>query len=268
MNKDTWRLIISEPASGAYNMAVDEAILESVVSQSSPPTMRFYSWSPPCLSLGYSQSSDIVDWESCSARGWVVVRRPTGGGAILHTDELTYSICVGQDEPRMAGTIIESYRRIAVGLVDGLQRLGLRDAESSALDEPYSASGPVCFDEPSHYEITYKGRKLVGSAQSRRLGGILQHGSIPLSGDITRILYALRNPGAADAERLRNRAVTLTDALGSEIDPSRIIEVLANSIAQSIEVELLVQELSTDEVERVDELIREKYGNGDWTLAR
>jgi len=109
----TWRLLLTPPAPGAWNMAVDEALLESAGRGESLPTLRLYAWAPPCLSLGQAQPFADVDMARLRARGWQAVRRLTGGRAILHTDELTYSVTAPPDEPRVAGTVLESYNRLA-----------------------------------------------------------------------------------------------------------------------------------------------------------
>lgn len=212
-----WRLIYDSPTNGSANMARDEAILAAVSAGDSPPTLRFYDWSPPCLSLGYGQKATDADTARLEAAGWQLVRRPTGGRAILHIDELTYSIAVPESHPIAAGGIVESYRRISAALLAGLQALGAQaDAQPRAAG--HRAAGPVCFEIASHYEITVGGRKLVGSAQVRRKGGVLQHGSIPLTGDVARICDALAYPDEVTREAakqtVRARATTLAAALG------------------------------------------------------
>ena len=112
-----WRLLKTGARDGATNMAIDEAILDAVTAGQSPPTLRFFGWTPPCLSLGYSQPAGDVDRAACAQRGWAIVRRQTGGQAILHVDELTYSVCAPLDEPRVVGGIVESYGRLAAGLL-------------------------------------------------------------------------------------------------------------------------------------------------------
>ena len=120
-----WRLLITPPARGAWNMAVDEAILEAVGRGGSLPTLRLYAWEPACLSLGYAQPLTDVDIPHLQARGWEMVRRPTGGRAVLHTDEITYSVIAPLNEPRVAGTVLESYSRLAAALVEALRLLSL-----------------------------------------------------------------------------------------------------------------------------------------------
>src|SRR5512133_3127465 len=113
MQLSQWRLIKTTPASGAWNMAVDEAILEAVGRRQALPTLRLYAWAPPCLSLGFAQPVRDVDQAALTRNGWELVRRPTGGRAILHTDELTYAVSAPPDEPRVAGSVLESYCRLA-----------------------------------------------------------------------------------------------------------------------------------------------------------
>ena len=122
---DVWRLLLTPPARGAWNMAVDEAILDHIGRGAAPPTLRLYAWEPACLSLGHAQPFADVDVARLRERGWEVVRRPTGGRAILHTDELTYSVIAPVDEPHVAGSILESYNRLAGALLQAVQALGL-----------------------------------------------------------------------------------------------------------------------------------------------
>ncbi len=211
-----WRLIYDSPTAGSTNMAVDMAILAAVGAGQAPPTLRLYAWSPPCLSLGYGQWAAEADFERAAARGWDVVRRPTGGRAILHTDELTYSVILPAGDDIAAGNVVESYRRISRALVAGLVKLGVQP-EADKQSDRIEAHGPVCFETASHYEITASGRKLIGSAQVRRKEGVLQHGSVPLYGDLGRIcdalVYASESQREAAKTQVRARAATLQDAL-------------------------------------------------------
>ena len=201
---------------GGGNMAIDCAIFEAVASNLQPPTLRLYGWHPFCLSLGYGQRARDADLDALADRGWDLVRRPTGGKAILHGDELTYSLCLPQDHPLASGDVVESYRRISAGLLRALQELGL-EAESERQNASLrpAAVGPVCFEIPSHYEISVAGRKLIGSAQMRRKGGLLQHGSIPLRGDLARVCdvlsFATEEARARQKVSLRERAATLAE---------------------------------------------------------
>jgi len=264
----TWRLIVDGEAGGATNMAVDTAIMTSVVEGASPPTLRFYAWSPPCLSLGRSQSASEVDSSACRAAGIDLVRRPTGGRAILHTDELTYSVALLQDDPRAAGGVMASYRRLSEGLLAGLRALGAEVGQATGQRKPAAELTPVCFETPSDYEITVGGRKLVGSAQWRGRGGVLQHGSLPLYGDLGRIVDYLT---FAEAEReqqrraVRERAATLQDALGRVAPVAEVVEALAAGFGQALQVTLERGELTERERALAADLRRERYTEPQWT---
>ncbi len=264
-----WRLMYDYPTDGQHNMAIDEAILTSVGAGNSPPTLRLYRWDPPCISLGYGQKAVDVDFERAALCDWDVVRRPTGGRAILHTDELTYSVALPVHEDLAAGSIIDSYRRISGALVVGLEMLGLTP-EADRRAERGIASGPVCFETPSHYEITFNGRKLVGSAQMRRQTGLLQHGSLPLCGDVTRLCDALVYPDETAREQakklVRARAITLEDALGQRIEWQSAADAITQGFASMFDIDFTVSVgLSEDEHILSEQLTAEVYGYDGWT---
>jgi lipoate-protein ligase A len=265
-----WRLIYDSPAAGRHNMAVDQAILEAVAAGQSPPTLRLYAWEPPCLSLGYGQRAGDVDFERTAAYGWDVVRRPTGGRAILHTDELTYSLCLPDTDELAAGSVVESYQRISAVLLAGLRQLGAQPQAEAQAER--AAVGPVCFETPSHYEITVDGRKLVGSAQARRGGGVLQHGSLPLVGDLGRICdglaYADEAARQAGKEAVRARAITLQEALGWPVTYEEVAEALMDGFAETFGVRFQYASLSPQEQARAEVLAGEVYGSEAWTRRR
>jgi lipoate-protein ligase A len=270
-------------------MAADEAILTSVAEGASRPTLRFYAWSPPCLSLGRNQPLADADIEACRAGGVDVVRRPTGGKAILHTDELTYSVALPQADPRATGDIVESYRRLSEGLLAGLRRLGAPAMQAAgqkgrpAGPLPPGAAGrtlpgfqapppapslltAVCFETPSEYEIVAGGRKLVGSAQWRARGGVLQHGTLPLRGDITRIVDCLAfSEAEREAQRgaLRARACTLEEALGRAVAFPDAALALAEGLAGALDLALVAGELTPGERSRALD-IRRRYADAVW----
>jgi lipoate-protein ligase A len=221
-------------------MAIDEAILEAVASGQAPPTLRLYGWEPPCLSLGHAQAMEVVDEKALAGAGWEVVRRPTGGRALLHADELTYSIAAPDSLPGLAGGVLPSYQHLSRGLLAGLQSLGLRpDTPALTVVGDADRRNPVCFEVPSAYEITVGGRKLVGSAQLRRRGALLQHGSLPLHGDLTRVIRVLRYPdeGARRqaAERLQRHATTLELALGRAVEFYETADALVEGFKAALE---------------------------------
>jgi len=240
-----WRLLIDmEPRTGAWNMALDEAIMDAVATGDALPTLRFFQWEPPCLSLGKRQPVEGIDLARCAANGVDVVRRATGGWAILHTDEFTYSVTCRADDPRVAGPILDAYRILSEGLIAGLHVLGLTATMRPARPEGTHNLSAACFEVPSAYEVTTGDRKLIGSAQTRLNGRVLQHGSLPLRGDIARVVDYLTFPDEATREtlatRLRQHAVTLGDALGREIGFAEVATAMEQGFAQALNLELSV----------------------------
>ncbi len=250
-------------------MAADQAIIEHIGRRAAIPTLRLYAWDPPCLSLGQGQPFADVDIVRLEERGWDVVRRPTGGRAILHTDEITYSIIAPADEPRVAGSILESYNRLSAALLEAVKALGLPVEIKEDTGPNREAPNPVCFEVPSAYEITVNGKKIIGSAQARRKEGVLQHGSLPLTGNLARITDVLAfsddSSRSEAAARLLSRATTVRAVLGHEVLWNDAAQALVWAFEAKLGLTLETGELSASELSRADELVREKYNHPDWT---
>jgi lipoate-protein ligase A len=268
--QSTWRLLHTPPATGCWNMAVDEAILEAAGCVVMPPTLRLYAWQPACLSLGYAQPIADVDRTRLNTLGWHLVRRPTGGRAILHTDELTYAVIAPANEPRLVGGVLESYQRLAQALLLALHLLNLPVTAQETYSTPGApkSANPICFEVPSNYEITANGKKLVGSAQARRREGILQHGSLPLHGDLTRITWVLKYPDESSREtaaaRLLERAATAESLLGYPLPWEHAAQAFSQAFSQVLNLNLQSGELSSAEKQRADELVVTKYTHPSW----
>ncbi|MDX1616584.1 MAG: lipoate--protein ligase family protein, partial [Candidatus Promineifilaceae bacterium] len=261
-----WRVVSGEFLDGPTNMAIDEAILDAVSSGESPPTLRFYGWQPACVSLGFRQPIEVVDQRRLAERGWDLVRRPTGGRAILHVDELTYSICAPVNEPRVRGTVLQSYRRLSQGLLAGLKRLGLVEVSARQEGDSQTASttsGPACFDNPADYEIVLGSQKLVGSAQVRRRQAVLQHGTLPLYGDVGRLADALHfedSPARQQlARELRQRATTVAAGLGRRVTFDEAADALQRGLAEALDIHLEAGTLTGAELEMARSLRWGKY---------
>jgi lipoate-protein ligase A len=258
-----WRLLVDAPTNGASNMALDEVLLDGVASGSAPPTVRFYGWAPPCLSLGYFQSFDVVNVDGCRALGVDVVRRPTGGRAILHDRELTYSVALPL---RLLGDdrgLLPSYHRLSLALEAGLRQLGapvVLAPESAAQAVP--DQGPICFDRPSAHEILLHGRKLVGSAQVRRATAILQHGSVLIEPRLDRLRSCLRLRDG-EASRVEDGVAGLAEV--GDFAPTAIAAALADAFAQEFGVHLIPGQLRPDERTAADGLVASKYARLAWT---
>ncbi|MGH2588279.1 MAG: lipoate--protein ligase family protein, partial [Dehalococcoidia bacterium] len=212
----TWRLILMPPAAGARQMAVDEALLDACAAgpECFVPTLRFHAFTPACLSLGRFQPIEDVDLAACTRRGIVVVRRPSGGRAVLHDRCLTYALVAPIDAPPFAGGVRASAHRIGGALATGLHRLGA-DVSRAELQRRGHRSAD-CFAAPGSGEIVASGRKLAGSAQVRRGGAALQHGTIRLRADAgipTGLLRSAGDPGVPPSalDTLLGRPVTFTE---------------------------------------------------------
>ncbi len=277
MQSTPWRLIVEDsPRSGAANMAVDESIAEAAAAGDVPATLRFYRWQGPTVSLGRFQKVADVDEARIAELGYDLVRRATGGRAILHVNELTYSVAGPIAEPHMAGGVMDAYLRFSNALLSGLTVLGLKAEKAGASARAGRELSAACFEMPSAYEITAGGRKLMGSAQSRRKGYVLQHGSLPLWGDVARLVEVLALTCAAKdhlRQQLRRQAVTLAEALElppdtDQLDFPRLAAAMADGFASTLDQDLQPGTLSPNELRRSAELIRTRYADPAWTFQR
>jgi lipoate-protein ligase A len=212
-----WRFLNTGRADGMTNMAVDEAILKGVGRGSSPPTVRVYAWDPPAVSTGYAQDvAREIDIAACLRRGVDVVRRPTGGRAVLHAGELTYAVVGLSGLAPLGSTIRETYRAIARALLEGLLELGIEgDLErvGTAAARRGRGASPPCFVSSGRFEIVVRGKKLVGSAQRRVGRAVLQHGSLLIDGTHAGLADVI----AVDDEAARRRVRELLRAKTTDL---------------------------------------------------
>ncbi|MGI6092877.1 MAG: lipoate--protein ligase family protein [Veillonellaceae bacterium] len=272
-----WRLVNSGVGTAAQNMAVDEAILKAHAAGEVPPTLRFYGWHPAAVSLGYFQSADAeIDIAACRANGIDLVRRLTGGRAVLHDMELTYSLVISENDPLIPPTITASYRYFSQGLIAGLQKMGVK-AQMSMPREAYSQSkrrhaSAACFDASSHYEITFAGRKLIGSAQVRKDGVIMQHGSILLTFEPAILVSLLNLPSAEKRNSLQkvlaDRVISVSEIMGRDVDWEETYLAMSSSFGPALGIDVISGELTSSEVAAANELIATKYSQDSWNLMR
>ncbi|HIU64933.1 MAG TPA: lipoate--protein ligase family protein [Candidatus Avacidaminococcus intestinavium] len=271
-----WRLLQTGALSAAENMAIDEAILLGYSKKTSPPTIRFYTWQPAAVSIGYFQHSDAeIDFAACQKQGIDVVRRLTGGRAVLHDEELTYSIVVGEDYPEIPMTVTASYRYLSQGLMNGLAKIGVQaqmtKPQAAYAHKTQMPSSAACFDAPSHYELTVQQKKLIGSAQVRKYGVILQHGSILTAFSADKLVSILK---LEDERRqqikamLRQRVVDLQTVLGYRVRVEELVQVLAASFSETLAIELVDGGLTAEEKACAAELLVNKYQNNAWIHKR
>ena len=259
-----WRLLVTEPLDGAGNMALDEAMLRARIQGFAPPTLRFFSWDPPTVSLGYGQKLDArINVDACRRLGVGLVRRPTGGSAIYHDTlerEVTYSVVARAGDFDGSGDLLETYRWIGAGLTAGLRRLGV-PAEMVAVRASEALASPAfCFSRTGSYEIEVGGKKLVGSAQRRQGGAFLQHGSILLGADAQRLRLLFGREG----DPLEGMT-TLEEALGRRPAFDEVAAALAQGLRETHGLDLAAGGLTPDEEALLDRLRREKYSTETWT---
>lgn len=271
---EQWRFLDTGQGPPAWNMAVDEAMLSAHARGLVPPTVRFYGWDPPTLSIGYFQrAEEDVDIQRLRRRGLGFVRRPTGGRAVLHHRELTYSVVVSETHPLMPRTVVESYRVISNGLAEGFRRLGLTahmvPRNGRRPTEP-SFGSAACFESPSWYELVVEGRKIAGSAQLRQNGAILQHGSILQELDVELLLDVLRFPSeeARDAMRkaLWEKAVPI-HRLRAPVTREEMVAAFKAGFEEALGIRLVEGKLTEEEKRLAAELAR-RYSDDAWNFRR
>ncbi|MHB9026148.1 MAG: lipoate--protein ligase family protein [Armatimonadota bacterium] len=260
-----WRLLLPVDGPGALQMAADVAILEAIREGKSPPVLRFYRWTPPCVTLGKFQPAEgNVRLEDCARLGVDVARRPTGGRAILHDREVTFSIIIAErDLPGAGGSVMESYRALGAALVDGLRRLNLpaelvdRQATARAGDPPsvMAAGNPACFAAKARCDLMVAGKKIIGSAQMRTGGIILQQNSLPLEIDFPKWDEVFhRSDWQAVA---RSGAVGLWDAAGRDVSEDEVVAALCAGFTAALGVTLQESTFTSAEEARARELLPE-----------
>ena len=267
--KPAWNLIVHEPLPGALNLAIDELLLSRVSCPGIPSVtyLRFYQWDRPTLSIGFGQKSDrIVDLDFCYDQNIAVVRRLTGGKAVLHDCEVTYAVISNDRTFFPLGDILATYEKIAAALRMGFRHLNLEiavaddlQAEKTKLRQPFSAA---CFASANRYELLVRGRKLVGSAQRQTKNAFLQQGSILVRFDaelLSRVLK-LRN-----SESLYLQITDLEKCLGTSPSNGTVIGGLTQGFAELFDIELRPQELDDNFLQAARVLSRTKYAVLDWS---
>lgn len=270
MHAQTWQLILDGPNPAAYNMAVDEVLLKEAALEGSTGLayVRFFQWERPTLSLGFSQKAErVVNFAFCQERGIDLVRRITGGKAVLHHRELTYSIVSNDARSFPLKDIGETYRRIALALVAGFRHLGIETSlageGNSKSQIPRRRATSACFAVSNHHEILWSGRKLVGSAQRRTKTAFLQHGSILLDFDPDLLAGALGNRGSAE---LASQVASLSECLGHKPDPDDVTSHLQRGIGEFFGVDFARTSLNARQRQLAENLASTKYARLDWSL--
>ncbi len=260
--KETWRLLRTGDADAFTNMATDEAVLRCVTAGQSPNTIRFYGWLPSAVSIGYFQGIEQeVDLTVCREKGIDVIRRLTGGGAVFHDHdgEITYSLIAPEDHPKIPRKILDSYALLCGGLVAGFKRLGL-DAEFKPIND-----------------ILVNGRKISGNAQTRRFGGVLQHGTLLCDVNPRLMFTLLKVPNEKIRDKLiqgvEERVTSIRGEMGwSEAAMARskdgVIEAMVAGFEKVLDIQLMPGTLSEEELRLADKVKVERYATPAWNHKR
>ncbi len=249
----TWRLIKSIADNGARQMAIDEAILTARIKGKVPNTLRFFTWKPPCVTIGFFQDlEDEVNLIKTRSMGIDVVRRYTGGGAVLHEHELTYSLTISEKD--VSSDIVESYKDICGGIIEALLSLGIK-AEFKPIND-----------------IIVGNKKISGNAQTRKSGVVLQHGTILLDLDLEKMFSVLNIPDEKIKDKMikaaKERVTSLKNELGKNIANKEIEKVFIYGFEKMFNIKTEVKELTFEELKRAEKLYKEKYTNDKWNNWR
>ncbi len=267
---DTWRFIDTGPCSASYNMALDEAIAIAVRQDSEPPTLRVYGWIAPSVSIGCFQRAADVDVEYCIENHVPIVRRPTGGRAILHGNEITYSFSVKTTSGLFSRGLLDSYKKISAAIGLALSKVGLspelklmRETRRS-LPASDCSRNAFCFRSISFGEVAINGKKVVGSAQKRWPDSLLQQGSIPFLVDKDEITRIFR---LNTFQEIKESMIGL-----KEIDPELAYErfngAVRSSFEETFDARFIPSSPSSEEISLASELETEKYLSHEWTFRR
>lgn len=270
-----WAIIKSGKQDAFYNMAMDELLMNKVRDGEISAALRFYEWEQPALSLGYFQKiHKEIDLDKVNDYGYQMVRRQTGGRGVLHDRELAYSVVLPESYEGMPGTVTESYRVLSNGLLEGFRALGLRaefsipgnDEEKDNLKKVRSS---VCFDTPSWYELVVEGRKIAGSAQTRKDGVIMQHGSILLDVDADQLfdMFKYSNERLKNKQKsaFREKAVAINDISDQHFTAKDLYSAFHDGFKKGLSIETEAYELTDDDNKSLEALIN-KYQSKEWTF--
>lgn len=261
---EKWRILSTPDLPGALNMAIDQTIADNISSGGFVPTIRFFSWNPFCLSLGKHQSINDVNLESCKKLNVDVIKRPTGGKAVFHATEFTYSVIIPAASKLFRKTIHETYLLIAEWLSDGLSEYGIKASLMPKLNlrQKKKISGnPSCFSSASDYEITINNKKLIGSAQRRWPGVVLQHGSLLIGNDYLKVSDLLNHSEEKRKKMLdvsKKKTTYLTELMSEIPDFEQFSDLMGKFWKKKFKVDVINESLSRAEMDKA-EAIRKNF---------
>ena len=271
--QETWGFLDSGLNDAATNMAIDESLLNWHSKGLIPPTLRFYGWSIPTLTCGQFQNVErTLDLEAVTRNNCEFVRRLTGGSAVLHDDELTYSIVVSEKHERIPKSVTEAYYVLSKGVLEGYKNLGVNADYSMPERKMLKERSAVCFEKSADYEMIVDGKKISGNAQTRKNGVLLQHGSIPMSIDEIMLfeLFKFSKDSIRDRQRksFSNKATTINEITQQKHTYEMLTRAFLEGFKTGIDIQLQPFELTEDQWLEVRELADTKYRTDQWNLNR
>jgi lipoyl(octanoyl) transferase len=265
-----WRFLDFQRYNAFENMAIDEAIFRETIKNKKPPTIRFYGWKPAAVSIGYFQNiEEEINLEKCHAAGVDIVRRLSGGKAVFHSVEVTYSVIACNKEESFPADIAGTYKIISRCLARGLAGLGINTVLAETGRTLHGADFKACcFSVPSRNELLVSGRKICGSAQIRSSGGFLQHGSILMAFDPVQTASFLLPMRTADQlQKLRDSVAAVNEEIGNPVDEKEICACLKKGFTTVLGVDIREEKLTSAEEALVGSLIQ-KYSDSRWNIDR
>jgi lipoate-protein ligase A len=268
---EEWRFIPFNRCSAFENMATDEAILKVGQQRNIPPTLRFYGWIKPAVSIGYFQNPRCeINCNFCRKGGIDIVRRPTGGKAVFHDSDLTYSFVAHERNPLFSSDIMENYGTISRCIARGLEKAGIEAALSEKGRESRLGSlDSFCFSLPLRNELLAGGKKICGSAQLRSRSTFLQHGSILLDFDpemTARVMWENVENLMEDISKLKNSVTCVNEHSENGIDPDLLCSYIKESFEETMKVRLLESSLTPREEVLKEQFLRDKYSTPEWNM--
>lgn len=270
---ETWGFLDSGIHDAATNMAIDESLLNWHSAGFIPPILRLYGWERPSLSVGQFQKAEkSIDFEGIAKHQCDFVRRLTGGSAVLHDDEITYSIIVSEDHPNIPQSIQKAYYILSKGVLEGYRNLGIHADYAIPEREAIKDKTAVCFEKTAIYEMIVDGKKISGNAQTRKKGVLLQHGSIPMTMDENMLFdlfkFKSERGRARQRESFSKKAVSIEDITGKPHTYDMLKGAFLEGFKTGLDIEVKPFELTASQWAEVNELASTKYRNDEWNLRR
>jgi lipoyl(octanoyl) transferase len=269
MQTSAYRFLNTGIQDAAVNMAIDEAILTHYLQGDVPPTVRVFRWSQPSISLGRFQSSEReIDTDGCSRQGVALVRRPTGGRAVYHEDEFTYSIVIGKSDGVPSG-VVAAYAYLSQGLMAALRLLGVQAEMSDERVNKHPSA--ACFASSTQADLTSGGFKLIGSAQVWKDHALLQQGSLPLEDRASTFFRMLRYPDSQAREQalqLYKEKTTPLHTFAPQVSWEDVAHAFQQGFSTFLDHAMLMEDLSSSEWDLTRQLVQEKYSKLDWRKER